>query len=93
MPYIERKDRLALDYSIESLAIRISTYDEIAGKFNYSISKMIDILFGQKGLNYANVNEIVGALECIKLELYRRIASPYEDKKIEENGDVYNENV
>ena len=93
MPYIERKDRLALDYSIESLAIRISTYDEIAGKFNYYISKMIDILFGQKGLNYANVNEIVGALECIKLELYRRIASPYEDKKIEENGDVYNENV
>tara|TARA_R110000824_G_scaffold5793_7_gene26660 strand:+ start:8168 stop:8449 length:282 start_codon:yes stop_codon:yes gene_type:complete len=93
MPYIEKKDRLTLDYSIESLAIRISTYDEIAGRFNYSISRMIDIILGQRGLNYANVNEIVGALECIKLELYRRIASPYEDKKIEENGDVYNENV
>ena len=93
MPYIEKKDRLTLDYSIESLAIRISTYDEIAGRFNYSISRMIDIILGQRGLNYANVNEIVGALECIKLELYRRIASPYEDKKIEENGDVFNENV
>ena len=93
MPYIEKKDRLTLDYSIESLAIRISTYDEIAGRFNYSISRMIDIILGQRGLNYANVNEIVGALECIKLELYRRIASPYEDKKIEENGDVYNEAV
>ena len=94
MPYIEKgRIGLTLDYSIESLAIRISTYDEIAGRFNYSISRMIDIILGQRGLNYANVNEIVGALECIKLELYRRIASPYEDKKIEENGDVYNENV
>ena len=93
MPYIKKEDRITLDYSIEALAISISTYDGIAGRFNYSISRMIDIILGQRGLNYANVNEIVGALECIKLELYRRIASPYEDKKIEENGDVYNENV
>lgn len=89
MPYIEKSDRRALDFSIESLAIRLATYDEVAGKFNYSISKMLDIIIERKGLNYANVNEFIGALECIKLELYRRIASPYEDKKIQENGDVY----
>lgn len=34
-------------------------------------------------------SEIIGALECCKLELYRRIAAPYEDIKIGENGDVY----
>ena len=93
MPYIKKKDRIILDDSIESLAIRIATYDGMAGRFNYSISKMIDIILTQRGLNYANMNEIIGALECIKLELYRRIASPYEDKKIKENGDVYNETV
>jgi hypothetical protein len=27
-------------------------------------------------------------LECCKLELYRKIAAPYEDIKIQENGDV-----
>jgi len=31
----------------------------------------------------------VGVLECAKLELYRRIAAPYEDEKIVETGDVY----
>jgi len=31
----------------------------------------------------------VGVLECAKMELYRRVAAPYEDKKKEENGDVY----
>lgn len=30
-----------------------------------------------------------GALECAKLELYIRIARPYEDAKIHDNGDVY----
>ena len=28
-------------------------------------------------------------MECAKLELYRRVAAPYEDLKISEAGDVY----
>lgn len=32
---------------------------------------------------------MVGALESAKLELYRRKVSPYEDQKIEANGDVW----
>ena len=38
--------------------------------------------------NYADINSAIGVLECAKLELYRRQAAPYEDKKIEENGEV-----
>lgn len=38
---------------------------------------------------YVELNEVVGALESAKLELYRRIVGPYEDKKSAENGDVY----
>jgi hypothetical protein len=34
---------------------------------------------------------MIGALECAKLELYRRLASPYEDLKIADNGDIYQE--
>jgi len=30
-----------------------------------------------------------GVLENVKQEMYRRLAAPYEDKKAEENGDVY----
>jgi hypothetical protein len=31
---------------------------------------------------------VIGALENCKMELYRRKIAPYEDIKIEENGDV-----
>ncbi len=32
--------------------------------------------------------DIIGALRCCELEIYRRLAAPYEDLKIKENGDV-----
>ena len=34
-------------------------------------------------MRYQNVNAIIGALECAKLELYRRLIAPYEDTKVE----------
>lgn len=40
-------------------------------------------------IKYRVLNDIIGALECTKLEFYRRVVSSYEDKKKEENGDVY----
>lgn len=62
---------------------------KIAGELNYTISVIIDRYLKEKGLSYLYINEVIGVLECAKLELYRRIAAPYEDKKKEENGDVY----
>jgi len=38
--------------------------------------------------NFQEFAEVLGALEATKLEFYRRKVAPYEDKKIEENGDV-----
>jgi len=60
-----------------------------AGELNYYISYLIDHFINNKGKSYSTINEVIGALECAKLELYRRIAVPYEDIKIQENGDVY----
>lgn len=39
--------------------------------------------------NYKDYNEVIGVLECVKQELYRRLIAPYEDKKKDENGDVF----
>jgi hypothetical protein len=39
--------------------------------------------------SYFSYNEVVGVLECVKLEMYRRLVAPYEDRKCKENGDVY----
>lgn len=59
------------------------------GEINYIISKICDDYISGEGLSYHTINTLIGALECSKLELYRRIAAPYEDKKKEEHGDVY----
>ncbi len=33
--------------------------------------------------------EVLGALECAKMEFYRRVAAPYEREAMAKNGDVY----
>ena len=80
MPYISTEDRNDLDNG---------AMPENAGELNYMISALLDDYLVEKGKNYANINEVIGMLECAKLELYRRVAAPYEDEKIDQNGDVY----
>ena len=63
------------------------------GELNYVITGLLDDYLSAYGLNYTNLNALVGVLECAKLELYRRIVSPYEDEKLETNGDVYTDNI
>lgn len=81
MPYISPADR----QSVHSAAVVPAE----PGKINYLITCILDEYLTIYGKNYTNINLLIGALECAKLELYRRIAAPYEDKKIAENGDVY----
>jgi len=59
-----------------------------AGELNFVISTLIARWLQHVGLRYENLNAAIGVLECAKLELYRRIAAPYEDKKITANGDL-----
>ena len=104
MPYIKEDQREKLDKEIEILvaAMKRLPYpltsgvpglgakesDTRQGILNYVITRIIDGLIGEE-LKYSKVNDVVGALECCKLELYRRLAAPYEDTKIKENGDAY----
>jgi hypothetical protein len=92
MPYIKQEDRNKMDPEIKSLARSIRSYDVgmikvDPGKLNYVITKLI-LEIGFKP-SYAEFNAVIGALECCKLEAYRRTVAPYEDTKISENGDVY----
>ncbi len=79
MPYIKEDRRIAI---CEGDAPRD------AGELNYVLTR---ICLGHLGdmPRYSDFNEVIGVLECCKLEFYRRAAAPYEDKKIIENGDVY----
>lgn len=44
--------------------------------------------FVEMEMNFDNASNALAAVECAKLEFYRRILAPYEDKKIGENGDI-----
>ena len=81
MPYIKPELRAEILLSPEAIVN--------AGELNYYISTLINHFIHKKGKSYSTINEVIGALECAKLELYRRIAAPYEDTKIQENGEVY----
>lgn len=81
MPYIKQERR----YEIDELGVP----PDNAGELNYLFTTIGLRYLSHKGIKYQHLNDIVGALEGAKLELYRRVAGPYEDTKIEENGDVY----
>lgn len=81
LPYIK-------DYKRSDLADR-TTLPTDPGELNYVLTHTCNAYLEMTGTNYSQINEVIGALECAKLEFYRRIAVPYEDKKLIENGDVY----
>lgn len=93
MPYIKKLDRRKFDVSINVIVNELSNYDKntlpSVGEINYIISTLIWTLY-KKNPSYTLGNNLIGALECVKQEFYRRQLTPYEDKKIDENGDIAN---
>ena len=80
MPYItpERRE-----------AIQKGELPQNAGELNYLFSIISNDYIRRKSKSYQIFNDIIGALEGAKLELYRVVCSRYEDLKREVNGDVY----
>ena len=64
-----------------------------AGDLNYDITCLLLEYVEEHGLGYETLNTVGGALNYANLEFYRRVVAPYEDRKREENGDVYNQFV
>lgn len=86
MPYIPKIQR----YKYNALILELSDLLKAEfhpGTINYVISSILWDLF-QYNVSYSRGNEIIGCLECIKLEFYRRQLAILEDRKIEENGDI-----
>jgi len=86
MPYIRNRDWI--DARLRPLLDAFASDPHIqAGELNYIVTKILLAWLDMP--SYDRFNAAIGALECAKLELYRRMVAPYEDKKIAENGDVY----
>ena len=58
-----------------------------AGALNYQLTRTILEYLGSRP-RYKDFNDVLGALEGCKLEVYRRACAPYEDEKAAQNGDL-----
>jgi hypothetical protein len=90
MPYIDKEARDKFEEDLNHLSQNIHTM----GEMNYCVTMLIsnfveDINKVEGKVGYHHYNQLIGVLECAKLELYRRLVTPYEDIKIADNGDVY----
>jgi hypothetical protein len=83
LPYIRKNDRERL--------VPLDTLDtpKTPGELNFLLSDVCKTYLEENGESYSTYNDLLGALEGAKLELYRRRVAPYEDEKIKANGDVW----
>jgi hypothetical protein len=84
MPYIDKERRTMASLPLTDAALT-------PGELNYQFTEVIKLYVQTHGLSYKTANDILGALEGAKLEFYRRVVVPYEEKKCRQNSDVYPE--
>ena len=83
-PYINQKLRERIDIELSPVLNKVPLLT--IGELNYVITQ---ILLATKPTNYTNYNALIGMLECVKQEFYRRVIAPYEDEKKVVEGDVF----
>lgn len=83
MPYISKEARAE---------IANGRSPNTPGELNYIVTKAICAYVRNYGkINYQVINDVVGALDGAKAEFQRRVVGDYENLRMSENGDVYNE--
>lgn len=89
MPYVDASARAELDPEVEALAVKLQALG--VGELTYALTRLCDAFAMRNGsMSFADsVNDVVGSLECTKLEFYARVATPYEYLKRTTNGDAY----
>ena len=94
MPYIKLEERDRVVYQlgknghlqIDTLGIRTP------GQLNFAITVLIREYLDRipvERTGYTQWNEVIGVLECCKLEIYRAQVGEYENSKRKENGPVF----
>jgi hypothetical protein len=97
MPYIKDEYRTTLDPKIADLARSIAELarslpeeTSYAGLLNYTCTtlalQVLELRFGK--IRYGTIATVTGVFRNVADEFYRRVASPYEDRQIANNGDV-----
>ncbi len=84
MPYVDKPTKTRLDAGTKIPEMRTP------GELNYTLTRVcLAYVYQREKTSYGLLNEVMGALTGAAQEFYRRLVAPYEDAKIQENGDVY----
>ncbi len=83
MPYIDKKQRTI--WGVITKVYSKLDSDTHPGVLNYLVTKL---LLATKPKGYGDYNKLIGVLECVKQELYRKQIASYEDDMCEKNGEV-----
>ena len=86
MPYIPQQERQRIGGEIDGFT------PQNGGELQYAIATMIQAYYHRvcdDGPRYANMEEIMGALDGAAREHYRVVVAPYEDHKMAQDGSVY----
>jgi len=92
MPYITTDNKIAIQVQggfsrlLSCLVNNTKKGKKNNGWVVYVIYRILKEVYGEG--NFEVKSNALKVLESAKLEYYRRIMAPYEDKKIKENGDV-----
>jgi hypothetical protein len=91
MPYIKQEHRERWQGVMrEFRGVLQSHKDDISvGDINYILTSLLNQYLLSIKVNYEKLNGVMGVLASIKHEFYRRVIAPYEDKKKEKNGEVF----
>lgn len=90
MPYIRQEKRGEIDFVVKDgiHERRIVSFHEpqTPGELNYIFFQILLETFPAR--SYTEYNEVMGVLECVKQEYYRRLVAPYEEQAKYDNGDL-----
>lgn len=83
MPYVDEHWRKVLDEGGTPQSVGQLTYAVLV-----PVRKHLEYLSGFGEVRYADLAGVIAALDNAKEEFRRRVLNPYEDVKIEEEGDI-----
>ncbi len=95
MPYIEDRDKIVYEQGLNEITDAFARVGAGDGDLNYVLTKVAIawLLYHQPPYNYSLRSAVMKAFTCAGFEWYERVMRPYEDKKREENGEVYPEEL
>ena len=88
MPYIKLDDRDDYNSALVELIALLGENSFDSGHVNFVLTRILHEWWLSASC-YKTICLIMGTCSAVAQEFYRRVATPYEDKKNRENGDVY----